>query len=230
MNISIDIREKGSSKLPNTRKERAYDYYSQKHTVEIKKLDYGDYIFNDIVAFEYKTIEDMMNSINNSSVFEEVSNQTMNYTYSYLIIVGSLAKYIDASYYAFRKKQSKRNWAITQHNKFDGAIRRIRTICPVITVHSEEKAFKEMEQQSKKCLNNKLYGGTKRSIQTKDIITHTLGGCGGISEKKATKIKEELQLQNITDLTRITKKDLLSVDGVGEKTSTKIMKWLQCSE
>lgn len=228
MNIKIDAREKGSIKLVNTRKDRAKDYYTSKgHDVEITRLDYGDYLFDDKVVFELKTISDFMSSVGNGSVFEEVANQTMNYKYSYLIIVGSLPKYINASYYVFNKnKKSKRNWAILQHNKFDGAVRRIRTMVPVITCHLEEKAFKEMLLQSQKCLNNKAYGGVKRTIKSKDIIIHALCGCSGVNYKKANKIKETLKLENISDLSKVTSDDLKSVDGVGPKTAEKIITWL----
>ncbi|MEE3416700.1 MAG: ERCC4 domain-containing protein, partial [Prevotella sp.] len=95
MEILIDAREQGEKYSLGTRKDRAQKHYNELgYPTHIERLDYGDYLFNNETVFEYKTITDLMSSIRDKSVFEEVANQTKHYPYSYLIIVGDINHYI----------------------------------------------------------------------------------------------------------------------------------------
>lgn len=228
MRVRIDSREIGNRKLPNTRKERAQHFFEEQHQEAIiEKLEYGDYQFADNIIFEYKTIVDLMSSISNSSVFEEVANQTLHYDFSFLIIVGSLRKWIVASYFHLQVQENFQVYEMNCHIKYNGALRRLRTFCNIITCKDEEEAFNEMLLQARKCLNAKSYAGVKRSIKTKDAIIHALCGCNGVSEKKAEKIKQQLNITSLKQLSEITKEELLEIEGIGEKTAEKIVRWLK---
>ena len=65
-NVRIDTREKG-------RIESAKEYYKA-HGLDVivRRLDFGDYVFDDRVCFEFKTWEDFLSSMGNKSLFEEV--------------------------------------------------------------------------------------------------------------------------------------------------------------
>ena len=78
MEILIDAREQGEKYSLGTRKDRAQKHYNELgYSAIIAQLDYGDYLFNNETVFEYKTIVDLMSSIRDKSVFEEVANQTL---------------------------------------------------------------------------------------------------------------------------------------------------------
>ena len=95
MEIIIDSREQGEKYSLGTRKDRAQTHYNELgYPAIIAQLDYGDYLFNNETVFEYKTITDLMSSIRDKSVFEEVANQTKHYPYSYLIIVGDICMFL----------------------------------------------------------------------------------------------------------------------------------------
>ena len=102
--ISIDSHEK-------MRGTNAYNYYSKKYNVEIQPLEYGDYLFstNDgkQIVFEYKTCNDFINSMENQSLFHEVSNQSINYEHSYLVVCGDFEESMKNLYFtvpSFRYK------------------------------------------------------------------------------------------------------------------------------
>ena len=89
MNICIDTREKG-------RKLRANLYYNDKgHNAEVRMLDVGDYLFDDRVVFEYKEIGDFMSSIVDESLFNEAANQSLEYPFHYVVVVGDVRNYLN---------------------------------------------------------------------------------------------------------------------------------------
>ena len=228
MQILIDHREKGSKKMTGTRKQRAKHHYRKMgHDPHITKLEYGDYVFNDNVVFEFKTIDDFMSSVFNGTVFEEVANQTREYDYSYLIISGGLEKYVLASYYHRGKEYNTlESWRIKSRVTYDGAIRRLRTYCNVIIVPDEEAAFNEMLLQAKKCVNPKPYGGGKRVLQTGNILVDMLTGASGVSFKTSERLIKSLGLDSVDSLMMCTVEDFKSVDKIGDKTATNIYNWL----
>ena len=82
MKITIDSREKD-------RIQSATEYYTQQGLeVEVKEEQISDYIFNDKVVFEFKTIPDFVSSIQSGRVFNQAINQAENYDYHYVIIQG----------------------------------------------------------------------------------------------------------------------------------------------
>ena len=84
MDITIDSREKH-------RTSTAYDFYRCKgHEPKVDLLEFGDYLFNNQVVFEYKEIGDFMQSINDNSVFHEAANQSLHYPFHYVVVVGDV--------------------------------------------------------------------------------------------------------------------------------------------
>ena len=98
MNICIDTREKG-------RKLRANLYYNDKgHNAEVRMLDVGDYLFDDRVVFEYKEIGDFMSSIVDESLFNEAANQSLEYPFHYVVVVGDVRNYLNDNWYYVSNK------------------------------------------------------------------------------------------------------------------------------
>lgn len=233
MEIIIDNREKH-------RKHQAKNYYLQKYnnTPKIRTLPTADYTFtenNTTTAYEYKEIRDYLKSINDKTVFQEISNQTQNpdYDYNYLIIEGDLMETLRQQYKIpnIRRKYPNYKHYLESHiRRYQGATRRCRTILGVITTPNQTMAFEEMIQQSLKCSHPKKYAGivrqkNKYDLNTNPLITY-LSGIRDIGEVTAENVVKHTQSKTLTDLTRLTHEDLIQVPGVGEKTAQIILQWL----
>ena len=113
MKVTIDSREQ--SRIPSA---KTY-YNSQKYEVEIKELPIGDYLFtnenNEQVVFEFKTIPDFINSIQNGRVFNEAINQAENYNHHFVIIHGN-------EYTRTKCIEMSKNWRPVTIFQYIGAI------------------------------------------------------------------------------------------------------------
>lgn len=236
MRIIVDTREHGPRGLTSTRKSRAQEYYSAKgYDCEIKQLTYGDYLFNNQVVFEYKLIDDLMSSITNGRLFDECVNQTVTYPYSYLIVEGNLQDYILDSWesYIVRKQYmfDYNKFIKSTYSRYEGAIRRVQTICPVIYAASESVAFQEMLLQAQKCCESKHYGSEAKSLlKSASAVDSVLCSVKGVSSKKAKLIKETLHIKNLNDLINCSVKDFNKVKSIGEITANNIYSFIHKKE
>ena len=224
MKILIDSREK-------ERKGRAEIFYSGKgHEACVDALDVGDYIFNDQVVFEYKEIGDFMSSILNESLFNEASNQALEYPFHYVIIVGEMKSFVKNNW-AYNKSRWNGDYPkyiMSNYSRYYGALRRLRTFTTPIEVSDEKQAFYEMLLQSIKCLDGKsrYYSNVVRRADVQDAVDVLLTSCKGISIKKAEAIRKTHTISNIYDLMNLTVNNFEEVEGIGEKTSNNIYEFL----
>ena len=236
MKIIVDTREHGPHGLTSTRKSRAQEYYSSKgYDCEIRQLTYGDYLFNNQVVFEYKLIDDLMKSITNGRLFDECVNQTVTYQYSYLIVEGNLQDYILDTWesYIVRKQYmfDYNKFIKSTYSRYEGAIRRVQTICPVIYAASESVAFQEMLLQAQKCCESKHYGSEAKSLlKSASAVDSVLCSVKGVSSKKAKLIKETLHIKNLNDLINCSVKDFNKVKSIGEITANNIYSFIHKKE
>ena len=236
MRIIVDTREHGPHGLTSTRKSRAQEYYSSKgYDCEIRQLEFGDYLFNNQVVFEYKLIDDLMKSITNGRLFDECVNQTITYPYSYLIVEGNLQDYILDSWesYIVRKQYmfDYNKFIKSTYSRYEGAIRRVQTICPVIYAASESVAFQEMLLQAQKCCESKVYGSeVKNLVKSASAVDSVLCSVKGVSDKKAKLIKETLHIKNLNDLINCSVKDFNKVKSIGEITANNIYSFIHKKE
>ena len=236
MKIIVDTREHGPRGLTSTRKSRAQEYYSAKgYDCEIKQLTYGDYLFNNQVVFEYKLIDDLMKSITNGRLFDECVNQTITYPYSYLIVEGNLQDYILDTWesYIVRKQYmfDYNKFIKSTYSRYEGAIRRVQTICPVIYAASESVAFQEMLLQAQKCCESKHYGSEAKSLlKSASAVDSVLCSVKGVSSKKAKLIKETLNIKRLHDLINCSVKDFNKVKSIGEITANNIYSFIHKKE
>lgn len=233
MNIKIDSREK-EERIKNAIKF----FHSEGYHSDVQLLDFGDYLFDDKVLFEFKTYQDFMNSINDSSVFQEVINQAENYEHNFIIIiVGDEYEELKKRYYYYKKTGNHKysnlhNFIKIQKGKFNGAVRRLRTYSNVILANTETDAIEEMLRQAEKCLDGKVnYANIVRPSNIKSNVIITFLTCiKGVNVKTAERIVETLDLCCLDDLLRISVDDLLSVDGVGEVKANKIFTFLHMNQ
>ena len=228
MNICIDTREKG-------RKLRANLYYNDKgHNAEVRMLDVGDYLFDDRVVFEYKEIGDFMSSIVDESLFNEAANQSLEYPFHYVVVVGDVRNYLNDNWYYVSNKWGNDYGRYLSSNlgRYYGALRRLRTFTTPIECSDEKQAFYEMLLQSIKCLDGKsrYYSNVTRQADVQDPVDILLVSCNGVSIKKAERIRKTHNISNIYDLMNLTVNDLKEVEGIGEKVSSNVYNFLHKEE
>jgi len=212
--MKVQISDKEQSRI-----KTASDYYTrQGHEVEVTNLEIGDYIFNEQVVFEFKTIPDFVSSIQDNRVFNEAINQAENYDYHYVIIQGgetarakalSISKhYQEITYYGYLA-------AIASLNRYTTVI---ESYNPNII-----EAYYRMMITAKKCLQNKPIV-KKFEKKHKNTAFNFLCYCiYGINQKKATQIIEAYNLQSLNDLMTLNKEQLMEIDGIGENTANRIL-------
>lgn len=227
--VIADSREnkKRVTNLSNFLKEQKNNYeYS------IKTLETADYVFisedgKKQTSFEYKTIPDLVSSIQNGSVFEEIINQANQYEYTYLIIVGNIQKELKSLYYKRRLKVSLNKFLKTNIKMVNGAINRIYSMnIPIVFANNEDLAFEKMVDISKKIFEDKLFIiGRKRGIRSTDNPALTyLSGVKDLNIKTAELVTTELNANCLLDLIKFNEEELLNIKGIGGVKSNIILK------
>ena len=210
--IEIDHRE-NDERI----QEAAYYYKSKGDTVKVKELLVGDYVFNNQVAFEYKTMNDFIQSVESGRVFNQAIDQTTNYHYHFVIIVASdkeKEEYLDG----FDEEAYVFGW-----DNYDGAIARLNTFTTVKECSTEKRAIRFMRQQARKCLDNKKI--VKRLKQkTDNPAFNWLALVKHIGDDTAELIVENKDLYSLTDLLELDNNSLQEIKGIGSKTAGIVMR------
>ena len=210
----IQISDKEQSRI-----KPAMEYYQEQgHTVEVTNLPIGDYLFDDQVVYEYKTIPDFVSSIQDKRIFNEPINQAENYPYHFVIIQGNEAE-------RSRTLAMTRNYQPVSIFQYLGVISSLNRYTTVIECYSPyiKEAFYRMESQARKCLSSKPIV-KKFPRKHKNPAFNYLCYCVyGINTKKAQNIVEQCKLDTLQDLLTLTTEDLTRIDGIGEKTANNIM-------
>lgn len=216
MRVTIDVREKDRIKS-------ATQYYEEQGLeVSVEELEIGDYIFSDgnnKVVFEFKLISDFISSIQDNRVFNQSINMAENYDYAFVMIHGDLhtrSKCIAMS----------RNYREVNLFQYIGAISSLNRYVTVLQCYSPfiNESYYTMMKQAQKCLQNKPI---VKKFPRKDKNTAFNFLCHdvyGINWKKAKAIVDTLNLHSKKDLDQLTKEDLISVDGIADKTAETILK------
>ena len=212
MKITIDTREQNRIKT-------ATEYYKQQgHEVEIQEEQVGDYIFNEKVVFEFKTISDFVSSIQSGRVFNQAINQSESFDYHFVIIQGdehSRAKALAMS----------RNYHEVTYFQYLGAIASLNRYTTVIESYSPfiNEAYYRMMITAKKCLQNKPIV-KKFPRKDKNPAFNYLAYCiYGVSAKRAKDIVYTCHLKTMEDLFNLTHQDLTKIDGIGDNLADRIL-------
>lgn len=224
MNLKIDNREK------KTRIESARRFFTDlDYTVKVGKLPVGDYVFEDKVCVEFKTPSDVISSIIDNRIFNQVERMKQ-YPFSFVLIVGDVAEEIN--------KRNERNYWNSKNqlrsftvNAWLGALARLEVETKVIMVDNNQQAWTVLDYLVRKLLGNnpKVRGVSSPKVTLSDPIATFLSSVyvnesQRIGIKTAVMIREYLHLESLSDLLDVTEKDLLKVNGVGKQTASAIMK------
>ena len=211
--IYVDDREQD-------RIEYALDEYSIFDPIKCH-LDVGDYVFEgydgNFVAFEYKTAQDFLNSINggDNHLHNQVYELMTNFDHRFVIIqCEDMRKELNKLYYSTGIDIS--------FAQINGAVAKFNRVCTVVHVQTMYQAFDYMVRQSGKIFRNEEYKWTygKKSPNAALNYLSAMKGVG----KKAENIVNTLELETLSDLMNLTKNDLMEVELVGEKTAEMILK------
>lgn len=206
MKIIVDSRE------PKTRKFNAKTTWD-KHDVRIEKLSSADFLFEDQVSFEYKTVEDFIQSVIDKRVFQQTLRQTIEYPYNYLIIVGNEQD----KYHALRRVNQYMKF--TDH-QYESAINYLSTAVSIVHNDNETNALHQMLYIANITLKRKHLKPVK--YENNPVLNY-LCSIHGVNTKTAHNIIETLDVKTLKDLLTINPSQLITVDGIGEKTSKNIM-------
>ena len=212
--MKVQISDKEQKRI-----EPAKQYFKELGcTVEVANLQYGDYVFDNKVAFEYKTIADFIASIQDNRVFNEAINQAENYNWHYVVIQGN-------EHERTKCLAMTRNYIPISIFQYHGAIASINRYSTVIESYSPylQEAFYKMYIQAKKDLSNKPIvkrHGKKSKNTAFNILTNDIYG---VNWKKAEAIVKTHNLKTMADLFKLTHKDLIKIDGIADKTATNIL-------
>lgn len=202
MIITIDKREKN-------RHCEAVKYYSKNHTIIIKELPIGDFIFSDgknKVVFEYKKFNDFRNSVAEGRLFDQALRQFNNFKYHFVII---------------ELEQKVKKHDMFSSERYCEAIASLNTFTTVITAPTTRVALKMMEKQAELCLEGNPL--EKRPFEKLDNVAYNyLILIKGIDKTKAHTICKHLKLKTYEDLKQVTTKQLTKVPGIGAITAQKI--------
>ena len=145
MNIQIESREL-------SRIEYAKQQY-KRHEIEVKYFETGDYIFNNKVAFEYKTMKDFIKSVQKGRVFDQAIRLNETFQYPFIMIEASdqeLQEYYAKIHFKRKNKKPGHKPRKFYEKEFYGAIASLNRICTVIRCPTQKRCFDMMETQAKK--------------------------------------------------------------------------------
>ena len=185
---------------------------------EVTNLQYGDYVFNDKVAVEYKKMSDFISSIQDNRVFNEAINQAENFDWHYVLIHGN--EHDRAKCLAMTKQHIP-----VDLFQFHGAIASLNRYTTVIECYSPfiNEAFYKMYIQAKKDLSNKPIV-KKFNRKDKNSAMNYLTYCVyGLNYKRANDIVTKLDLHTLEDLLYLDHNKLTSIDGIGDKLADRIL-------
>lgn len=214
MKVTIDTRE-------TDRIRPAMFYFSINNNVSVQELETGDFLFEDgekQAVFEYKTMADFINSVTEGRVFNQAIDQQREFMNHFVIVEGTdedRKTVTNELYYStgltFTKKQ------------FYGAITRLNTFTTVIRVPNRKTAFEVMEQQAKKCFDEKAIAKVFPKSEGNSAFRFLCYCCQGVGPVTAEKIVEELKLKNLEDVMNLTKTDLMKINRIGDATASSIL-------
>ena len=182
------------------------------------RMDMGDYIYQsengESVVFEYKTGNDFISSVLDNRIFNQVYELSTHYKYHYVVIAVSDWEYLLNSL----KYQAGVHYTLDQ---VYGAISRVNCYTTVITAKNTSHAFKLMLKQAEKIINTE-YPHPRYSVKTENTALNYLTAMRGLG-KYAETIVDTLQLHTLNDLFNVTKEELTSIDGIGDKKAESIL-------
>lgn len=216
--MKVQISDKEQNRIPQAEKY----FQSLGCETEVTNLQYGDYVFDNKVAIEYKTMADFFSSIQDNRVFNEAINQAENFDWHYVLIHGN-------EHERSKCVAMSRNYIPVDLYQFHGAIASINRYSTVIECYSPfiNEAFYKMYIQAKKDLSTKPIVKKFPRKDKNSCLNWLCHDVYGINYKTAKKIVDELEISTLKDLFTLEHPRLTAIDGIGDKIADKIMRSIE---
>ena len=210
MKVIVESRE------TQKRKDKAEKFFDE---IEIRQMECGDYVYEDKVAVELKTAKDFINSVKTKRIYKQAINMAETYEKHYIIIYGNMQSAISQAHYLGHP------FSVSH---LIGALSSLSQVTQVLQVDNETQAFKLMQSLFKKSTDKKnrfIIKPPKTSDENK--IISIVMFLGGMNSEKATRLIEKYDIDTLSDLLKLDKKDIETIKGIGFKTSAKLVRWLK---
>lgn len=201
--IYVDYREKNSNIMRELDKIKC--------AIKVKTMGVGDYQITDDIIIERKTVEDFSKSITDKRLYQQAKELATNCHKPLMIIEG------ENIYNTFLHPNAIRGSLATIALDFKIPI--IQTQNETDTAFMLKRiALREQEKDNKKPVSIRTQTKPVTLPEQQLFITESLPGIGPVSAKSLLK-----HFKTIKNLVNASKKDLKSVEGIGEKTATNII-------
>lgn len=217
--VYIDNRERG-------RIGRTIKYFGEENT-EIQQLKTGDFQYskdrnNDIdVAVEFKTAPDMISSIIDKRVFRQVKRMRTEFPNHRVLVLGNPVNHIDI----MQKKAKSEKWFNFDFtlDQWFGAYTSLEQVTKVEFANNFRQCLQLMDLTFKKCTDEKNRSYLYNEKPSENTVVNYLSNVQGIGLKTAELVCEELSLNSLEELLGLQRDDLLSIKGIGVKTTDLII-------
>lgn len=210
MKVIVDSRE------TKERKKKAEEIFDK---VEIKQLEYGDYVCGNC-GVEFKTVDDFIGSVKSKRIFKQAIGLKDNYQNHYIIVYGDMSEAIEKTMYIGH---------YFGVNQYLGSLASLVQITNVLQVKNLSQAFKLTKFLFDKCNDgrNRDIAISNEQKKEKNKIISVLMLIGSVNSKRAETMVKELNINTMEDLINIDPNQILKLKGFGEKTVNSITKWLK---
>ena len=223
MDITINIDSREKERIPYAK--RFFDKY-EPIAVE---LETGDYMFenrdtNECVIFEYKTMKDLIGSVSDGRIWEQVKRMNDEFNWSFVVIEGTIEDLQRENKRRMLQQNTGRPFSL---NQFYGAIARLNCYTTVVQCHNQAQAFNYMEKQMLKIFDDKPMLKHFKSDADNSALNY-LNCINGIGFKTGKLICDDFNIKSLNDLlTVVENEDLTSINGIGKKTEEIIRRMIK---
>lgn len=192
------------------------------HVVEhdVKDLEDGDIVFNDVVCIERKRPGDFISSMKSGHLEDQVMSMYDSYDHVYVLVSGNMD---DLRY----RQHTKMNWDAVR--AFIASLSVRWQVTPLLCGDERNLAFTAID------LARKSFEPLERQPGSPDVQIETdLGPVGqaalladDVGPETARRIEECDSFWKVSDLCSASVQDLSEIDGIGPKTASKIKGRLQ---
>jgi len=180
------------------------------------------------MCFEAKSTIDFLGSVMSKRIWNQIDNMDRHFNLNFVIIYGSLDDAIETVIDNSNSKMPRESRRILLKNKFLGGISRIAldTDTKPMWVESEKEAsmlitaFCKIKPINREAIRPELI----KRVTTDDLRLDVLCSIKGVSYKKAKALIEKFG--SIQEIGLHPVNEITTIDGIGEKTASRILEVL----